>query len=242
MVTYILLALGGVSLIFFLLFRDCEGGILPLALKTVTSLLFVGTAIAAIVGNYNLTGTESFGKIAFMGLILMGLVCGLVGDIALDLKITYFETSVRHSDLYTYMGISAFGVGHIYYIIAISTYFGFSPWSILIAAASTAAIFGLGKFLFKINFGKFFIPCVIYSFLLTFFLASAIVGGILSSFGLSVVLLIVGASLFVGSNALLAFIYFDGNDSRIMIILDNVLYYGGQFLIALSLFYLGTQI
>lgn len=242
MVAYILLALGGVGLIFFLLFRGQEGGIVPLTLKTVTSLLFVGTAIASIVGNYSLTGTITFGKLAFEGLIVMGLVLGLIGDVALDLKITYIETNLRHSDLYTYMGISAFGVGHIFFVVAIATYFGFSPWVLLIAACATAAIFAAGKLLVKMNFGKFFIPCVAYAFLLTLFISCAVVAGIMTSFSLSIVLLITSSSLFLGSNLILCFMYFDGNDSRVVIIIENLLYYAAQFLTALSLYYLGTSL
>ena len=242
MVTYILLALGGVSLIFFLLFRGKEGGLLPFALKTITSLLFIGTAIAAIVGNFNLTGSVSFKKLAFFGLVVMGLVCGLVGDMTLDLKITYLETNVRHSDLYTYIGMSAFGIGHIFYIVAVSTYFGFSPWSILLAFCGAAAIMGAGLFLMKMDFGKFLIPSIIYTFLLSFFIACVACAGVLTSFGVSLILMLSGAALFLASDLILSLTYFDGNDSRIMIVVNHTLYYGAQFLIALSLYYVGTGI
>lgn len=239
MITYILLALGGVSLIFFLLLRGKEGGIVPAALKTLTSLFFVGTAIAAIVGNYNTTGTVTFSKLAFMGLVVMGLVCGLIGDFALDLKITYLESNLRHSDLYTYMGMTAFAVGHVFYIVAVGTFFGFSAWTLLIAAGSTAAIIAGSIFLMKMNFGKFLIPSVVYAFLLTLFLASTVAAGILACFSVSVILLICGAALFLLSDLALSVTYFDGNDSRLLIIVNHVLYYAAQFLIALSLLYVG---
>ena len=59
MATYVLLVIGAVFLTIFLIFRTKEGGIFAAALKTITSLLFVGTAVAAIIGNYTLTGANA---------------------------------------------------------------------------------------------------------------------------------------------------------------------------------------
>jgi len=241
MVTYILLAIGAVFLALFLLFRTKDGGIFPAALKTVTSLLFVATAVAAVIGNYKITGTANVEKLLFFGLVLLGLVCGLIGDLTLDLKITYRASNLRHSDLYTYFGMAAFGVGHILYIVAVGLFFGFSPWTLLIAAGATAAIFCTSIFLMKMSFGDFLIPSIAYAFLLTLFLASAVAAGFLAGFTLSVILLIVGAGLFLLSDLVLSMIYFDGNDARMLIIINHVLYYAAQFLIALSLFYIAVK-
>ena len=237
MTTYILLVIGFLFLTLFLAFRTKDGGMLPAALKTATSFFFVATAVAAVIGNYSLTGSLNSCKLLFMGLILLGLVAGLVGDLTLDLKITYRDSNMRHSDIYTYFGMTAFGIGHILYIVAVALYFGFSAWTILIAAGATAAIFCTSIFVLKMNFGKFLTPSILYAFLLTLFMASAIAAGILSAFSLTVILLSVGAGLFLLSDLVLSMIYFDGNDSRVMIIVNHVLYYAAQFLIALSLFY-----
>ena len=237
MATYILLTLGLVFLTIFLIFRTKDGGILPAALKTITSFFFVATAVASVIGNYRLTGFLHGEKLLFMGLIVLGLVCGLIGDLTLDLKITYRDSNVRHSDLYTFFGMAAFGVGHILYVVAVALYFGFSPWVILIAAGATAAIFCTSIFLMKMSFGKFFIPSVLYAFLLTLFMSSAIAAGILSGFSLTVILLSIGAGLFLLSDLVLSMIYFDGNEARGMIVINHVLYYAAQFLIAVSLFY-----
>ena len=94
MLTYILLVLGGLFLTLFLLFRTKEGGLLPAALKTITSFLFVATAVSGAVNNYVVTGILGVEKLTFMGLIILGLVCGLVGDLTLDLKITYQSTNI----------------------------------------------------------------------------------------------------------------------------------------------------
>ena len=239
MLTYILLALGGTSLAFFLLFRNKEGGILPAAIKTLTSLLFVATALSASVNNYIVTGVAGAHKLTFMALVILGLVCGLIGDLTLDLKITYKTLNIRHSDLYTYFGMAAFGVGHVLYIVAISLFFGFSAWTILIAAGVTAAIFCVSIFVLKMQFGKFLIPSVLYAFLLTMFIAGTVAAGMLTAFSITVILLVVGSALFLLSDLVLSMIYFDGNDSRVLIIVNHALYYAAQFLIALSLYYVG---
>ena len=242
MLTYILLVLGGLFLTLFLLFRTKEGGILPAALKTITSLLFVATAVSGAINNYIVTGVVGVPKLTFFGLVILGLVCGLIGDLTLDLKITYQSTNLRHSDLYTFFGMAAFGIGHILYIAAVSTFFGFSGWSILIAVAATALIFTVSLFLLNMQFGKFLIPSIIYALLLTLFLACTIVGGMVSGFTLPVILLVVGAALFLLSDLVLSMIYFDGNESRVMIVINHVLYYAAQFLIALSLYYISMPL
>lgn len=239
MLTYILLVLGALSLTFFLLFRTKEGGIIPAAIKTLTSLLFVATAISAAVNNYIVTGPANLDKMTFIGLILMGLVCGLIGDLTLDLKVTYQTMNIRHSDIYTFFGMAAFGIGHIFYIVAVALYFAFSPWTILIAAFVTAAIFAISIFLLKMKFDKFLIPAILYTFLLTMFLAGTIAAGIISGFSVALILLAIGSGAFLLSDLVLSMTYFNGSESRVLIVINHVLYYAAQFLIALSVYYIG---
>ena len=240
MLTYILLALGGISLIFFLLFRTKEGGIIPAALKTLTSLFFVATAISAAVNNYIVVGPAGLNdRLIFIGLILMGLVCGLIGDLTLDLKITYQTLNIRHSDLYTFFGMGAFGIGHIFYIIAVALFFTFKAWTIAIAFGVTAAIFAISIFLMKMKFGKFLIPAIVYTLLLTLFLASTITAGAVCAFPVALILLTIGAGLFLLSDLVLSMTYFNASESRVLIVINHVLYYAAQFLIALSVYYIG---
>ena len=241
MITYVLLVLGGLFLTLFLLFRDKNGGFLPTALKTVTSMLFVATAVSGVINNYIVTGTLGVTKLTFYGLVLLGLTCGVIGDLTLDLKIVY-KNNPRHNDLFTFFGMAAFGIGHVLYIVAVAIYFGFSAWSILIAAALTAVIFTVSLFLLKMQFGKFLIPSIVYALLLTLFLASTVVAGIFTAFTLPVILLIVGAALFLLSDLVLSMIYFEGNEARVLIVVNHVLYYAAQFLIALSLYYIALPL
>ena len=242
MLTYILLVLGMLSLTIFLLIRNKEGGIVPAALKTLTSLLFVATAVSGAINNYIVTGTLSVAKLTFMGLVILGLVSGLIGDLTLDLKITYRTLNVHHSDLYTYFGMGSFAIGHVFYIVAVSLFFGFSAWTILIAVGVTAIIFSISLFVLKMHFNKFLIPSVVYTLLLTLFLSCTVAAGILTIFSLPVILLIIGAALFLLSDLVLSITYFDGNDSRLLIVINHVLYYAAQFLIALSLYYIGMTL
>ncbi|HCJ01832.1 MAG TPA: hypothetical protein DHV31_02950 [Clostridiales bacterium] len=241
MLTYILLALGAISLTFFLLFRTKEGGIIPAALKTLTSLLFVATAVSGLIYNHIITCTST-SKLLFGGLVILGLVCGLIGDLTLDLKVTYQTLNIRHSDLYTFFGMIAFAIGHIFFITAVALFFDFSAWTILIAAGVTAAIFAISIFLLKMKFGKFLIPAVAYTFLLTLFFAGTIAAGIITGFSVALILLAIGSALFLLSDMVLSMTYFNANESRILIVINHVLYYAAQFLIALSIYYIGMTL
>ena len=88
----------------------------------------------------------------------------------------------------------------------------------------------------------FLIPSIVYALLLTLFLACAVAGGIITGFSLPILLLIIGAALFLLSDLVLSMIYFDGNDSRVLIVVNHVLYYAAQFLIALSVYYIGMKL
>lgn len=238
MITFILAALGAISMIVFLIFRTKNGGIFPAMLKTITSLFFVATAATAVIENYSINGSTSVALLTSMAIVIIGLTCGLIGDLTLDLKVTYLNINIRQSDKYTFAGMSAFGVGHVMYIVAVSLLYGFSAWTLLTAVGATALIFGTSIFLMKMNFGKFIIPSITYGFLLTMFLSVTIAAGIISGFSTTIVMMIIGAGLFLLSDLVLSMTYFVGCDGRPMIIVNHVLYYAAQFLIAISLLYM----
>ncbi len=235
MVTYILLALGILSLIGFLVLRDKNGSPLATVIKTLASLFFIATAFAAFGEN----NTVSYDRIVVpAALIIMGLVLGLVGDITLDLKITY-QKMIKDSDTYTFAGMACFGIGHILYIVAISMLYAFSGWAILVGVGINAAIFGLSIFVMKMKFGKWLIPSISYGFLLTIFMCVAGAACIIEkSVGPDLILFLVGSILFLLSDLVLSMTYFDGKDSKVMIIINHVLYYAAQFSIAVAILYI----
>jgi hypothetical protein len=234
MVTYIFLALGVLALVAFLAFRDKHGSALATCLKSLTSLFFMATAIAAFCEN----GTTSFDRIIIpAGLILLGLIFGLVGDILLDLKITY-KRDLKDSDLYTYAGMLAFGVGHVLYIAAVSLLFDFNWWALLVAVGLAAVIFCTAILVLKMNFGKFLIPSISYGFLLSWFVCLVAANCITAGATTALVLLLIGSIMFLVSDLILSMTYFDKKDGRVFIIANHVVYYAAQFLIAISLMFI----
>lgn len=235
MVTYILLALGIVSLVGFLILRDKNGSPLATVIKALVSLFFVATAFAALGEN----NTVSYDRIIVpAALIIMGLMCGLVGDITLDLKITY-QKMLKDSDTFTFAGMASFAIGHILYIVALSLLYQFSGWAILIGVGLNVAIFAVSIFLMKMKFGKWLIPTISYGFLLSIFVCVAAAACIIeNTVGADLILFLVGSILFLLSDLVLSMTYFDGKDSKLMIVINHVLYYAAQFAIAVAVLFI----
>ena len=242
MATYIFLALGVVSFVAFAIFRDKKSSATAICIKTVVSLMFIATAIAALLEN------EHRGFVLLPALLMIGgLVLGMVGDITLDFKIYLkglpYKDAEKDSDKMTYIGMAAFGVGHILYITATAL-----RASALIGIGVTAAIFCLSIFVMKMRFGKFLIPSISYCILLTWFV-------VYSAWQLAAVnstaniLLLVGSIMFIVSDLILSMTYFSKEEdykkqgmmnpeSKLMIVANHATYYIAQFLIALALLFI----
>ena len=87
------------------------GGLKGLITKTVASFGFVTSAILGIV----MSDATELSKWA-VGLLAVGLLCGMVGDIILDLKVVY----PGNDNYYLNTGMGSFFLGHIFYIVAFS--------------------------------------------------------------------------------------------------------------------------
>ena len=81
-VPIIIIALGALMLFWFLFEKVKAYTLKEVCLKAVTSLLFIGLAIYS---------TSKTGLTRFPYFAIAGLTCGLVGDVALDLKYVYKE-------------------------------------------------------------------------------------------------------------------------------------------------------
>lgn len=251
MITYLFLALGAVALSLFCIWRDKRGSTLAIAFKTAASLFFVATAVAALLSNPD--PTEALRPAALM---IGGLVLGLVGDITLDFKIYLkglpHETAARDADIMTYVGMAAFAVGHVLYIVATALRFALPMtllWAALVALLAVGAIFGLSLGVMKMRFGKFLVPSILYGFLLCWFVVFSIWQGALAGGGTANILLAVGAVMFIVSDLILSMTYFSAEaayqkqgplhpESKLMIVANHVTYYIAQFLIALAILYL----
>ncbi|MFA7247849.1 MAG: lysoplasmalogenase family protein [Dehalococcoidia bacterium] len=224
---YLIVFLGAVALTLFLVNRDRNGSVKALLYKTLASFLFIVTAFASFMVNPCPCAA------VFAALIMMGLVCGLIGDILLDLKIMYKESS----SLYQHGGMAAFFAGHLFYLAALIAYFGFSWIPLVIAVILAAVIICVSKFVFKFNFAEHTVDTYAYSFVLAYMMTQACYAAVNQGYIACTVLLAVGAILFLLSDLVLSMTYYDNKDSRPYIAVNHILYYAAQFSIALSVLY-----
>lgn len=232
LVNYIMLILCLLSMGIFLIERIRKGGIFGLLTKTIASFMFVISSLYGLMKNPSV----------FALLICIGLICGMVGDIVLDLKIIYKQDS----DIYLNSGMTAFGIGHIFYISALIlciSSFGFSelykPLCIAIAISIVLTIFILCiTKLMKLNFGKFFYQSAIYTLLLVTLSCLSIVFSIWYNFS-NLWFFASGSVLILISDLILSLNYFGGKeDDKALIFLNHIIYYIGQILIACFVMFL----
>lgn len=232
---YVLGGLSVLSVVLFLIVRVLKGGALGVVTKAFASFTFMALAIVGALKN----GFDTVGA-----LIILGLLCGLIGDIVLDNKVVYKE----HQDIYLNSGMASFGIGHIFYFIAAtlvmvslndpqSAGISTSTVNILIAlgisVVLTTGIMLMSKPM-KLNFGKFFYQTLAYTLILTFMSAYSVILAIavpaMWSFAVGICLIFV-------SDLILSTQYFGGQqDNKLFIILNHAIYYLGQIAIAVSLF------
>ena len=225
---YLIISLGAIALTLFLIARDRKGSVKALLLKTTTSFLFISVAFASFMVN------SGQGVASFFALIMMGLICGLIGDIILDLKIMYKESA----SLYQHGGMVAFLVGHLFYLAALIIYFGFD-WTPLVIAVVLAIIIALvSKFILKFNFAEHTVDTYAYTFFLSYMMTQACYAAITRGFTACTILLAAGSILFLLSDLILVMTYYDNKDSKPFIAANHILYYAAQFTIALSVLYL----
>ena len=225
---YLIIFLGAIALTLFLIARDRKGSVRALLLKTTTSFLFISVAFSSFMVN------SSQGAATFFALIIMGLICGLIGDIVLDLKVMYKESS----SLYQHGGMVAFLAGHLFYLAALIIYFGFNWMPLVIALALAIIIAAVSKFTFKFNFAEHTVDTYAYTFFLSYMMTQACYAAMTQGFSACTVLLAAGAILFLLSDLVLSMTYYDNKDSRPFIAVNHILYYAAQFSIALSVLYL----
>ena len=216
--------LGMILLVFYIREKISGYTLKGVFLKTLLSVLFVSTAVAA----------RSSSILA--PFLTMGLLFGLLGDIWLDLKYVF----PPQDELFTYAGFSVFGIGHILYVSGLLLQYGsglFLIPSILLAAIAAGLILLLEKPM-KLSYGKMKPIVLIYGFLL--FSTVFVSGGLFLMHKETTLLFIfIGSVLFAISDLVLSGTYFGIGKSRPIDIISNyIFYYTGQFLIAFSLTFL----
>ena len=231
-VPIILMSLGGVSLFFFLFEKVKAYYIKVVCIKAITSLLFIA------LGFYGFFVT-SFNYLALF--ICCGLICGLAGDIFLDLKYVYRENDFG----WTLAGFIAFGVGHIFYITGMWLHF-YQGQNVLyiIIPLIIGLVIGVGTILtekiLKTNYGKLKIPGLCYAILLFSMVTTAFSVWMMTGFNNRALLLIfIGGILFAVSDLILNMTYFgEGHEKPFDLISNSITYYAAQFLIALAVLFI----
>jgi len=150
----------------FILLRNRGASVYTVLLKTIASFCFIVTFMASL--NFQ----KEFLP-AYIGLGL-GLVCGLIGDILLELKVFNKEEERE----YLNGGFVSFGLGHFFYIFALVN-LATTEWkvaslvmpivlSIILAGLFTVGIYVITKKVMKMDFGKDTVITMVYSFILSF--------------------------------------------------------------------------
>ena len=229
MLFYICLALGLISLVVFLAQRKPEVTLKVLLFKTVTSVLFILTAFSAFYANENCSEILAL-------LFFAGAVCGLLGDIWLDAK--YIFKSEEKMLLYS--GFISFLIGHLFFIAGMFITYGVTMLSVIcgvVGALSAPLTCLFTEKVFKADFGKDKLITVIYTGVLTLTTGISLAIAIENDFDMSSLVRFIGFVLFLGSDAVLAKVYFcKGQNTRANVVINHALYYLAQFALATSLF------
>lgn len=213
--------------------------VLALFLKGFASFGFISVLIAVMVSKLfmgtTLVRDLFISALPMAFLFLAGLVCGLLGDVYLELRALRPKTEEPAIIL---GGVIPFALGHIFYYIALLLIGKLSVWAILFSLAVTGLLVLSAKWM-KMDWEKSKVPCTIYSFLIFLMIGQAFANAIASGFTAMTAVMFSGAVLFGISDLILSQIYFKGqNENKLFIILNLSTYYLAQLLIAVSLYFI----
>ena len=219
----LLLALAIATAILFTILRVVRGGMVSLMTKTLASFCFVLLGVV-VVFHKPILDVAMF--------IILGLICGMIGDILLDLK----SVDQSRADAYLNFGMLAFGIGHIFYVLFMSFLSGKNVLVEALIAGAFAIVFTLAvvffsKQLLGLKLGKFVIQAGSYACMLSFAAAFAVALAFTLSFLWPLAIALVAFWL---SDIVLSIMYFGGkSENKFLSILNHVLYYGAQIAIAM---------
>lgn len=226
------MSFGALTLFWFLFEKVKAYSLKEVFLKAVASVLFIGLAIYC-------TSKTDLTKFPYFA--IAGLVCGLLGDIALDLKYVYKEKDFE----YTMAGFMAFGVGHILYVTGMILEF-YRDQNVLyiIIPLVIGLLMGpitmlVGK-LSKAEYGNLKPAAFCYAITLFSTVSTAFSMWMMTGFqNTGLLMLFIGGVLFAVSDLILNLTYFaEGHEKAFDIISNTITYYAAQYLIALSIMFL----
>ena len=235
MVYWILIICAAIVLVLYVREKIKAYSLKAALIKSIVSALFIA------VGVYGLHASAANGDGNPVGaLIVMGLACGLLGDIWLDLKYVFPEQNL----LFTYAGFAVFGVGHVLYIAGMLV--RFCPpdgMACVLVPIVLAIVLSIGNAMLekpmKLDYGRMKPVVIAYGVLL--FSTLLVSGSLALHYGWqepALNLLFAGAVLFTASDLVLSNTYFGtGHERPIDFVLNYFTYYPAQFLIASALMF-----
>lgn len=218
-------------LVYYIIIKCQRYDLKELFVKTILSFLFI---VLALVATYNSNKFSLFNLF-----VILGLVCGLIGDILLDLK----NIDLDRTFGYTYGGFVAFGVGHIMFITGlIITYFRGNALYIIFPIILDIIISGITLLMekpLKLKYGSMKPTVFMYALCLFGTFSISLSLAIQNGFAItSLNMFVIGSVLFAISDLVLSGTYFgEGKERPIDFILNYVTYYGAQYVIAFLLLF-----
>jgi len=209
----VLIIIFGAILLSGLLYYEKNRDRKPLLIvKSILSLLFVITALL-----------QSPSVPTYSHYLLVGLIFCLIGDVCLALP---QEKAFR-------VGLVAFLIGHVFYILSFSSLIHFSHWF----SVGLFIILGMSAFVFfwlRPHLKSMLLPVLIYIFVITIMASGAWAVFSKSSFQISGrTLILVGSLCFYFSDVFVARDKFIKEEYQNRL-LGLPLYYAGQFILAFS--------
>lgn len=229
-----------ITLSIFISIRVKRGELAGVFSKTVASFAFVGFGLFLLAQKINLNTYTMYASVC----IILGLICGLIGDILLDLKVVY----AFHKDKFLYAGMTSFLVGHIFYIISMIlfatnqvNFFAnhLLPFFLILIGAGilTTIVWLISTKALKLDYDKYTAFVNVYSFVLIFTTLLSVYMACIVNI-IPMYILTIGFVLFLASDLVLSMQYFGGKlmDKK-LIITNHLLYYFAQIIIAMFIYF-----
>ena len=235
MVYWVLIVCAVVLLVLYVREKIKAYSLKAVVIKSFVSLLFIPVGVLGL----SVSAANSGGALTEV-LVVMGLVCGLLGDIWLDLKYVFPE----HDRPFTYAGFAVFGIGHVLYIAGMLVrFFPSGEMAFVIAPIVLGIILSFVNAALekpmKLDYGSMKPIVIGYGALL--FTTMLLSGSLALCYGFqepALNLFFAGAILFAISDLVLSGTYFGtGHERPIDFVLNYFTYYPAQFLIATALLF-----
>jgi len=224
---YPFLGIAVIMMVIYILVELTQKPLYALFIKALASLSFILLGVTRL-----LFVQSAYPK--SLGWILLGLACGLIGDLVLALR----PLRPKEEDkIIIVLGIISFALGHLFYLVGLSTIESISWISYLIGFVAMVIVIIMSKIM-KFEMGIARIPSYLYAFMIFLMIGQGIVLMMGYPTEIAYLIFMIGAILFGISDLILAPIYYTPQSSKMMVVFNLVTYYGAQILIALSIWFI----